>query len=274
MASSSNIDSLVQSVTDLLTGNGVAGAIIEAIRPQLTTLIENFAMRLDNYEKDLKEEKERGDKLELRVAALEKQVKRQVISEKKRDVALVRNHIIIRSNKSEKDIRLFLSNCIELGGWGMKVPVSHISMVELVPPAGKIRPTKVFRVLLLEGQKSALFSGLQKCELGSDSDIRVDNDCPFFAQQAKRGLEQLSYSLRQKFAKSDKLRIKIIMSNLRLHMRLRDASAKDSKDWFAPNDIRAAKYFDHTNVQFRPSDTPSVIPTCKEFYKQIMDDQI
>ena len=274
MATSNNINSLMQSITDLLIENGVTGPIIEALRPQLTTLIENFATRLDTYEKDLKEEKERGDKLELRVTALEKQVKRQVISEKKRDVALVRNHIIIRSNKGEKDIRLFLSNCIELGGWGMKVPVSHISMVELVPPAGKERPAKVFRVLLLEGQKSALFSGLQKCNLGSDSDIKVDNDCPFFAQHAKKALEQLSFSLRQKFAKSDKLRIKITMSNLRLQMRLRDASAKDPKDWFAPNDMRAAKYFDTTNVVFRPSDTPSVIPTCKEFYKQILDDQI
>ena len=260
-------------MADLLGVHGVASQVIEAIRPEMTNLIENFSTRLDTYEKELQEQKVRSGELEQRVATLEKQVKRQIISEKKRDVALVRNAIIIRSNKSEKDIRLFISNCIELGGWAPKVPVNQLAIVELAPPPGKERTTKVFRVVLQDGQKSSLFNGLQKCDLGPDSQIRVDNDVPLFAQNAKKQLEQLSFSLRQKFAKSDKLRIKIVMSNLRLKMRMRDSTARDAKDWWGPEDTRADKYFDTTNVIFRPSETPASIPTCKVFYKKIMDEQ-
>ena len=270
---STNITSVVQSLADLLGVHGVARDVIEAIRPEMTNLIENFATRLDTYEKELQEQKDRADELEKRVSTLERQMKRQIISEKKRDVAQVRNAIIIRSNKSEKDIRLFISNCIELGGWASKVPPNHLAIVELAPPPGKERTTKVFRVTLQDGQKASVFRGLQKCDLGKDSQIRVDNDVPFFAQNAKKQLEQLSYSLRQKFAKSDKLRVKIVLSNLRLRIRCRDATARDAKDWWGPDDARASKYFDDTNVIFRPSETPASVPTCKMFYKKIMDDQ-
>ena len=120
-----NITAVVQSLADLLGVHGVARDVIEAIRPEMTNLIENFATRLDTYEKEHQEEKVRGDKLEHRVATLERQMKRQIVSERKRDVAQVRNAIIIRSNKSEKDIRLFISNCIELGGWTSKVAANH-----------------------------------------------------------------------------------------------------------------------------------------------------
>ena len=103
--------------------------------------------------------------------------------------------------------------------------------------------------------------------------MKIDNEIPLFAAQAKRSLEQLSFSLRQKFANSDKLRIKLVVNNLRLKMRLRDANAKDFRDWFSPEDPRAARYFDTTNVIYRTSEAPSKIPTCREFYIQTMKDQ-
>ena len=277
MAPPNNIQSLVSSlstsVADLLLGNGVAHTVVDQIRPQLTTLVENFATRLDCYERELAEQKARYDELQSRVCELERQVKRQVISEKKRDVALVRSNIIIRSNSSIKDIKTFLSNCMELGGWGSKVPAGNISMVELTPPQGKVRASKVYRAVLQEGQKSALFGGLQKGALGPESNIKIDNDTPLFAAQAKRALEQLSYSLRHKFAKSDKLRIKLVLSNLRLKMMLRDGTARDNKDWFSPEDARAAKYFDSTNVIYRDNEAPPSIPTCRQFYIQVQKDQ-
>ena len=267
------VASIVQSLTEIMGVEGVPSQLIDRLTPKFTTLLEDFASRLDTQQTQLKEQEERCDDLVKRVVSLEKQVKRQVINEKKRDVALVRNSIIVRTNKGDKDIRTFLSNCIELGGWGSKPPANQLALVELVPPPGKERTSKVFRVQLLEGQKSALFKGLQKCDIGPNSQIRVDNDTPFFAQNAKRSLEQLSYSLRQKFAKSDKLRTKIVLSNLRLRLRCRDASAKDPKDWWSPDDARAVKYFTTTNVIFRPDQMPAVIPTCMEYYKEIMDDQ-
>jgi hypothetical protein len=273
MAPTASIQALLSSIGDVLFENGVTEAVVEQIRPQLTSLIENFASRLDTFEKLLAEQKTQNDELHKRVSYLERQVKRSGISEKKRDVALVRHNVIIRSNSSIKDIKIFLSNCMELGGWGSKVPPGNISIVELTPPQGKARDTKVFRVVLQEGQKSALFGGLQKGALGPESAIKIDNETPLFASHAKRSLEQLSFSLRQKFGRSDKIRIKLVLNNLRLKMRLRDATCKDSRDWFSPEDERAAKYFDSTNVIFRENEAPAKIPSCRQFYIQILKDQ-
>ena len=273
MAPTVSIQALVTSIGDVLLGNGVNDTVVEHIRPQLTSLIEDFASRLDTFEKVLSEQRAQNEELQRRVSTLEKQMKRSIIAEKKRDVASVRHNIIIRSSSATKDIRTFLSQCMELGGWTPKVPPGHIYIVELTPPQDKARPTKVFRAVLQEGQKSALFRGLQKGGLNPDSNIKIDNETPFFAAQAKRSLEQLSFSLRQKFAKSDKLRIKLVLNNYRLRMRCRDASAKDGRDWFSPEDERAAKYFDSTNVVFKDTEAPASIPTCRQFYIQIMKDQ-
>ena len=131
------------------------------------------------------------DGLSKRIAALEKSLKRQVISSKKRDIAQVQNHIIVKTNKTEKDIRAIIVKSMELGG-ASKIPVSHISLVELAssPSSGsEQRANKVFRVLLLDGQKGALFKGLPKCQmLAADNQTRFDNDTPLYAKQAKKEL--------------------------------------------------------------------------------------
>ena len=268
-----SIQALVSSIGDVLLGNGVDDTVVNRIRPQLTSLVEDFATRLDNFEKTLVDHETKNDELQKRISHLEKRVKRSVISEKKRDLASVRHNIIIRSNSTIKDIKSFLSNCMDLGGWGTKAPPGNIAVVELNAPQGKARATKVYRAVLQEGQKSALFTGLKNGALGPEATMKIDNEIPLFAAQAKRSLEQLSFSLRQKFAKSDKLRIKLVVNNLRLKMRLRDANAKDSRDWFSPEDTRAERYFDTTNVIYRTSEAPSKIPTCREFYIQTMIDQ-
>ena len=56
-------------------------------------------------------------------------------------------------------------------------------------------------------------------------------------------------------------------------MRCRDSTAKDPRDWFSPEDERAAKYFDTTNVVYRDTEAPAKIPNCREFYNQILKDQ-
>ena len=281
MAVPNTVSSLVTSIADVLFDNGIGNALVDKMRPQITTLIEkSFATRLDSFQKELAEQKQQveeqknlNQELLRRISELERQVKKSVISERKREVALVRHNIIIRSNSNIKDIKTFLSNCMELGGWGSKVPAGNISIVELKSPQGKTRDTRIFRAVLQEGQKAALFGGLQKGALGPESAIKIDNEVPLYAAQAKRSLEQLSYSLRHKFAKSDKLRVKLVLSNLRLKMRLRDATAKDARDWFSPEDERAAKYFDHANVIYRDNEAPPNIPTCRQFYIQTQKDQ-
>ena len=100
--------------------------------------------------------------------------------------------------------------------------------------------------------------------------MKIDNEVPLFAAQAKRSFGQFSFSLRQMIAKLDKLCLKLAINNLRLKMRLRDSSAEDGRDWFSSEDARASRYFDETIVVFRPTEAPSRIPTCREFYIQIL----
>ena len=94
-------------------------------------------------------------------------------------------------------LSIYLSNSVELGG-GPKTTQKSISVVEISPPVGKIRDTKIFRVALADGQKKHLFTGLTRADLG-DQTIRLDNEIPSYLVNAKRHLERISYTLRQQF---------------------------------------------------------------------------
>ena len=261
---------MIGRIVDLLSGKTFDQDVLDDLKLQMTSKFDRIGTRLDSHETQLQEQKLASDLLAGRVATLERKLKNQVYSAKKRDIAQVRNSIIVRSSKPEKDIRSFVAKCIDLGGWANKVPPSQIALVELTsPPAkGSERVTKVFRALLQEGQKGALFKGLSKNETRGDVQIRIDNDCPLFAQQAKRDLEQLSFALRSKFATSDKLRTKIMMSNQKLKLRLR----VDGGEWMTPDDARCESFLDAPMV-FRPSEVPALVPSCREFYKKILEEQ-
>lgn len=272
MTLTSLISTLVQGVGDILLHNGVSQEIIERSREQLETLAEGFVSQLSRLEKEISDQREANQQLQVRVSELEKRVKQCVLSDKRRDVAATRNAVIVRSDpqKSEKEVRKFISCCLELGG-GPTVAEKNINLAELRPPKDQVRSKKVYHVILLEGQKANLFTGLQTASLDSDTAFSIDNDCPLFAAPYKKMLDQLSFSLRKKHGASDKLRTKIILSNLKLKIKLRDSSAKHKRDWFSPEDDRAAKYFDNTRVLYKADNTPATIPTCREFYKQILD---
>ena len=262
---------MVGRIVDLLSGKTFDQEVLDDLKLQMTSKFDRIGTRLDSHETQLEEQKLASDLLAGRVATLERKLKNQVYSAKKRDIAQVRNSIIVRSSKPEKDIRSFVAKCIDLGGWANKGPPSQIALVELTSTStakGSERATKVFRALLQEGQKGALFKGLSKSETRGDVQIRIDNDTPLFAQQAKRDLEQLSFALRSKFATSDKLRTKILMSNQKLKLRLR----VDGGEWMTPDDARCERFLDAPMI-FRPSDVPALIPSCREFYKKILEEQ-
>lgn len=266
------VQSLVSSLTQLLVNGGVDQDMVDQLTPDLTSWVVTYAERLDVVETKLTEQTKRGDDLERRVNHLEKQMKRTVINARKRDVAIVRNNIIIRTNQGDKEIRKFLVSALQLGGWG-NASEKSIPIVELPPAKGKTPNTKVFRATLLEGQKSALFTGLEKCGLDASCAFKIDNDTPLFAVEAKKSLEQLSFTLRQGFAQSDQLKVKVVLSNLKLKLRLRDKTSRDKKDWFSASDARAAKYMNETTVIFPANEKPSTVPSCIDFYNQILRNQ-
>ena len=63
------------------------------------------------------------------------------------------------------------------------------------------------------------------------------------------------------------------MSNLKLKLRLRDKTSRDKKDWFSASDARAAKYMNETTVIFPANEKPSTVPSCIDFYNQILRNQ-
>ena len=112
------VQSLVSSLTQLLVNGGVDQDMVAQLTPDLTSWVVTYAERLEVVETKLAEQTKRGDDLERRVNYLEKQMKRTVINARKRDVAIVRNNIIIRKNQGDKEIRKFLVSALQLGGWG------------------------------------------------------------------------------------------------------------------------------------------------------------
>ena len=159
-----------------------------------------------------------------------------------------------------------------MGGGGNKIPASQIALVELTPPTARSQSSKVYRALLQEGQKGFLFRGLKEAQKGGNSQIRVDNDTPLYAQQAKKDLDQLSFSLRSKFGGSNKLRVKYVLHNQKLKLRIRFRGGDGSTAWLPPEDSKCDKFLD-IPLLFRATEKPPLIPTCREFYKKIIADQ-
>ena len=97
------ISILVQGVGDILLHNGVSEEIIERSREQLETLAQGFVSQLNRLEKEISDQREANQQLQVRVAELEKKVKQCVLSDKRRDVAATRNAVIVRSDKQKTE---------------------------------------------------------------------------------------------------------------------------------------------------------------------------
>ena len=75
MTLTSIISTLVQGVGDILLHNGVSQEIIERSREQLETLAEGFVSQLSRLEKEISDQQEANQQLQVRVSELEKRVK-------------------------------------------------------------------------------------------------------------------------------------------------------------------------------------------------------
>ena len=75
MTLTSLISTLVQGVGDILLHNGVSQEIIERSREQLETLAEGFVSQLSRLEKEISDQREANQQLQVRVSELEKRVK-------------------------------------------------------------------------------------------------------------------------------------------------------------------------------------------------------
>ena len=261
-----NAFALVNTIVDLLKTADVEDEKISQIRPKLSEIVEDFAGRLDACEKLINDQKNLTTLLLQKIGGLEKKLKQNVTADRRRQFNLVRNNVICRSKGSIGDIQKFISNSVELGG-GPKTTQKSISVVEISPPVGKIRDTKIFRVALADGQKKHLFTGLTRADLG-DQTIRLDNEIPSYLVGAKRHLERISYTLRQQFKESHRIRVKICISGLRLRLRVKD---KNNPSWINLDDVKASDYY-NSPVHFRPEEVPeSGIPLVKDFYKEVLE---
>ena len=261
-----NALALVNTIVDLLKTADVEDEKISQIRPKLSEIVEDFAGRLDSCEKLINDQKNLTSLLLQKIGGLEKKLKQSVTADRRRQFNLVRNNVICRSKGSIGDIQKFICNSVELGG-GPKTTQKSISVVEISPPAGKTRDTKIFRVALADGQKKNLFTGLTRADLG-DQTIRLDNEIPSYLVSAKRHLERISYSLRKQFKESHHIRVKICISGLRLRVRVKD---KNNPSWINLDDVKASDYY-NSPVHFRPEEVPSSgIPLVKDFYKEVLE---
>lgn len=199
----------------------------------------------------LKEQDQRITQAESRISKLEKGLKSVVTKERRAQVELVKNTVVIKSSKPKTDIVKFIIETINQGG-GDKLKASQVSLIDVAVKEGN---PAIFKLMLKENNKSALFKGLTS---NRDSEIRIDNEVPSFLVPVKRNLARISYTLRKKHPG---LRAKIGYKSLNLRILIK---APGKSDWTSLDDISSACYLDE-EVFYRRDEAPSSIPNVKEF---------
>ena len=268
-----NAKVLVTSIIDLMLGCEVAQDKIDHMTPKLVDLVEDFTQRMDKVDKELNSQKEIITTLIQRIGSLERQLKKSVTAERRRDFNLVRNNVICKTRKNIGDVQKLIVNTVEAGGGGKQaqknIPVVEIPVRQTSSEAGKQRDTKVYRVALGDGQKKALFAGLVKANLSAEENgLRLDNEVPAFLVNTKRQMERISYTLRSKFKESHKIKCKVAMVGLKMRIRVKD---KESPAWINLDDAKCAHYLD-SKVFYGPEEIPAAgIPTVREFYSRILE---
>ena len=268
-------ESFVKSVVNLMTRAGVEEERIELMRPELSEMVEDYTHRMSKMEQEqAKMEQEQAYQKELitklvqRIGFLERQMKKATMAERRRDYNLVKGNLIVRTKKSIPEVKKFLTNAVELGG-GPKMTQNSLPVVEIPPAPGKTREVKILRVALGDGLKASLFKGLSRAALGpEESTIRVDHEVPFYLIQTKREMERIAYSLRQKFKASLDVKTKIVFSNYKLRLRVRD---RNNPSWVNLDDAKASTYME-AQVLFKPEEVPEGgIPTVRQFYTKTLE---
>lgn len=233
-------------------------AKVHQIKPRLTSVIKTFTERLDDQQK--------------RIEALERRQKAMVTSERRREINQVRNSVILKTKKTVTEVQKFVATSIDLGGGG-KVAQKNVHLAEIAAPVGKPRDVKVFRCLLGEKEKKGLFVGLSKIKpdtpaLSKDDRINVENETPRYLSGAKRELERISYSLRKTHKPTHQLKVKVILSNMKLKLKLKDAD--NPQEWYSMEDARAEKYLS-TPVHYKPEEMPrDGAQSCKDHYLSVL----
>ena len=259
---------------------GVTDNIIDTfIEPDLTGLVNEYCQWSEKVEEDLRQQRELIRVLMQKTSLLEKRLKQSIMSQRRRDYNVVKNNVIVKSQKDTSEVKKFIANVVELGG-GAKLVQKNLAVVEIPPAPGQVRRSddKIYRVALADGQKGHLFKGLAKPGHNSQTlqpsangfkvDFRVDNETPQFLGQTKRNLERIAYSLRQKYRESHHVKTKIVFSSYKLRLRIRD---KNNTSWINLDNQAAALYMD-TEVIFKPEEAPREgIPTVKQFYTTTLE---
>ena len=242
--------------------------IVNRIKPRLTGVISSLSDRFEDQQR--------------RIEALERRQKAIVISERRREINQVRNSVILKTKKSVAEVQKFVASSIDLGGGG-KIAQKNVHLAEIAAPVGKPRDQKVFRCVLGDKEKKGLFVGLSKIKpdtpagtkdkpdtsAGSKDDrINVENETPRYLSGAKRELERISYSLRKAHKQTHQLKAKIILSNMKLKLKLKDSD--NPQEWFGMEDSRAERYLS-TPVHYRAEEMPrDGAKTCKEHYLGVL----
>ena len=258
--------SFLKSVFEVMSEAGVTEDKIERMTPKLTELVEDYTTRMSRMETEVDLQKETINRLIQRIGSLERKVKQNIEGNRRRDYNLVRNNVIVRSSGSVGDVQKYLSEAIQLGGGG-KITQKSLAVAEISAPPGTTRDHKIFRVVLAHNQKSFLFKGLAKANLGPEGP-RVDNETPAYLIDTKKKLERVAYSLRFHFKASHQVKTKLVLSSGKLRIKVKD---KDNATWINLDDARASSYLG-SEVKFKPEEVPKGgVPSVGDFYKRVLE---
>ena len=96
---------------------GVTDNIIDTfIEPDLTGLVNEYCQWSEKVEEDLRQQRELIRVLMQKTSLLEKRLKQSIMSQRRREYNVVKNNVIVKSQKDTSEVKKFIANVVELGG--------------------------------------------------------------------------------------------------------------------------------------------------------------
>ena len=118
---------------------GVTDNIIDTfIEPDLTGLVNEYCQWSEKVEEDLRQQRELIRVLMQKTSLLEKRLKQSIMSQRRREYNVVKNNVIVKSQKDTSEVKKFIANVVELGG-GAKLVQKNLAVVEIPPAPGQVR---------------------------------------------------------------------------------------------------------------------------------------
>ena len=190
-----------------------------------------------------------NEQLNIKVVRLEQKIASMEKKEKKAQISLVANNIVIHTLKSNSETASYVRKLVQTGT-DKEISDGDIRFYDIKNPMTETAGN-VTRAILARWMKTGLFKALPAASRTPEGKaFRISNECPDYLRKKKKLLERISFSIRSQHPTT---RTKISLKATDLVLTIKEDG---DGDWFAASDARAEKYFNIALVYRAGESTP------------------